>query len=122
MNVTTPISELVGVKDARKQASATAKAARRQANRQLVRARIAAARARAGGRARAAGASKKAVGIAGAAGLAAGYFLDPESGRRRRDVARDRALALIRRGREKKPAPNDQALADRVKGEHAAVS
>jgi hypothetical protein len=119
MNVTTAISELVSVKDARKQASATAKAARRQANRQLLRARIAAARARAGGRARAAGASKKAVGIAGAAGLAAGYFLDPESGKRRRDVARDRALALIRRGGEEEPPANDQALADRVKGEQA---
>ncbi|MFL5907342.1 MAG: BON domain-containing protein [Solirubrobacterales bacterium] len=130
------------VKEARKQASSTVRTARKKANRQLVRARIAAARARARGRSGAAGASKKAVGAAGAAGLAAGYFLDPESGKRRRHVARDRTLALIRRGadrarreaeyredqvegklqaaahgRDEKPAPNDQALADRVKSE-----
>jgi osmotically-inducible protein OsmY len=85
----------------------------------------------------------KAVGAAGAAGLAAGYFLDPDSGKRRRHVARDRALALIRRGADRirreteyragqvegkvegaksesepeKPAANDQALAERVKSE-----
>jgi osmotically-inducible protein OsmY len=128
--------------DARKQAYSTIREARKQAGRQLVRARIAAARARAGSRARAAGASKKAVGAAGAAGLAAGYFLDPDAGKRRRHVARDRALALIRRGTARaeretsyrggqvegkleaatrggdgKPAANDQALADRVKSE-----
>jgi hypothetical protein len=35
---------------------------------------------------------------AGAAiGAAAGYFLDPDNGRRRRHVARDRGLALVRR-------------------------
>jgi hypothetical protein len=90
------------------------RAARKEARRQMVRARIAAARARAGGRTRAAGASKKAVGAAGAVGLAAGYFLDPASGRRRRNVARDRALGLMRRGSDngETPAPNDQALAE----------
>jgi osmotically-inducible protein OsmY len=128
-------------KGAQKQASATARAARREARRQLVRGRIAAARAMARGRTNADAASKRAVGVAGAAGLAAGYFLDPDSGKRRRHVARDRVLALMRRGaerarreatyvehtvegkmeaaasREEKPAANDQALAERVKSQ-----
>jgi osmotically-inducible protein OsmY len=104
-----------------KAVTTAAKDARKQARRQLVRARIAAARARASGRTKVSGASKKAVGAAGAAGLAAGYFLDPDSGRRRRHVARDRALAVIRRNAERareekeRPAPNDQDLAERVK-------
>jgi osmotically-inducible protein OsmY len=115
-------------KEAQRQASATVRDARRQARRQVIRARVAAAKARAGTRAKASGASKKAVGAAGAVGLAAGYFLDPESGRRRRDQASDRVLSLIRRGKIEagkakskatpaKPAANDQALADRVKSE-----
>jgi osmotically-inducible protein OsmY len=135
--------------DARKQV----KDARKQARRQVTRARIAAAKARARGRAklhmtgravaRPRTTSTKAVGAAGAAGLAAGYFLDPDSGKRRRHIARDRTLALFRRGAERtrreaeyragqaegkveaakskaapeKPAPNDQALAERVKSE-----
>jgi osmotically-inducible protein OsmY len=129
--------------DAQQQAADAVKEARRQARRQVTRARIAAARARAGGRAKASGISTKAVGAAGAVGLAAGYFLDPDSGKRRRHVARDRALGLFRRGARKtrreagyvtgtvegkveaaksktapeKPAPNDQALAERVKSE-----
>jgi osmotically-inducible protein OsmY len=114
--------------DAQKQARETIKEARRQARRQVFQARVAAARARAGTRTRASGASRKAVGAAGAAGLAAGYFLDPDSGRRRREQIRDRAGALIRRGRieagkakgkvtPEKTAANDQALADRVKTE-----
>jgi osmotically-inducible protein OsmY len=108
-----------------------------------VRARIAAAKTRAHGRAKASGVSSKAIGAAGAAGLAAGYFLDPDSGKRRRHIARDRTLGLIRRGADRtrreaeyragqvegkveaakskaapeKPAPNDQALAERVKSE-----
>jgi osmotically-inducible protein OsmY len=116
---------------------------RKKARRQITRARIAAARARAGGKAKASGVSSKAVGAAGAAGLAAGYFLDPDSGKRRRHIARDRATALVRRGARKtrreadyvtgtvegkveaaksktapeKPAANDQALAERVKSE-----
>jgi osmotically-inducible protein OsmY len=127
------------IRDARKQV----KDARKQARQQMMRARIAAAKTRARGRARASGVSTKAVGAAGAAGLAAGYFLDPDSGKRRRHIARDRTLALIRRGAERtrreaeyragqaegkveaakskaapeKPAPNDQALAERVKSE-----
>jgi osmotically-inducible protein OsmY len=127
------------LRDARKQA----KEARKQARRQIMRARIAAAKARARGRAKASGVSAKAVGAAGAAGLAAGYFLDPDSGKRRRHIARDRTLAVIRRGADRtrreaeyragqvegkveaaksktapeKPAPNDQALAERVKSE-----
>jgi osmotically-inducible protein OsmY len=131
------------VKDTGKQARETIQDARKGARRQVTRARIAAARARAEGRARASGTSTKAVGAAGAVGLAAGYFLDPDSGKRRRHIARDRALGLIRRGADKtrreadyvagtvegkveaaksktapeKPAPNDQALAERVKSE-----
>jgi osmotically-inducible protein OsmY len=107
---------------AQKQARSTVKEARKQARRQLIQARIAAARARSGSRARASGLSAKAVGAAGAAGLAAGYFLDPDAGKRRRHGARDRALGMIRREADRTrseagPAPNDQALADRVKSE-----
>src|SRR4051794_18603429 len=129
--------------DASQQARDVVRDARRQARRQVVRARIAAAKARAGGRTKASGISSKAVGAAGAAGLVAGYFLDPDTGKRRRNTARDRTLALIRRGTRKtrreadyvagtvggkvegsksrtapeKPAANDQALAERVKSE-----
>jgi osmotically-inducible protein OsmY len=129
--------------DAQKHARKTARDARREARRRMVRARVAAAKARAGTRSRASGVSSKAVGAAGAVGLAAGYFLDPDSGKRRRHTARDRALAVIRRGadrtrreadyrsgqvegkveaaksqaRPEKPAANDQALAERVKSE-----
>src|SRR3954471_13027221 len=129
--------------DAPQQARDAARDARRKARRQVTRARIAAARARAGARSKASGVSSKAVGAAGAAGLAAGYFLDPDSGRRRRHEARDRALAVIRRGADRtrreaeyrtdqvegkiaeakseagpeRPAANDQALADRVRSE-----
>jgi osmotically-inducible protein OsmY len=136
--------------EARKQAGETlsdalkqVKDTRKQARRQVTRARIAAAKARAQGRAKASGVSTKAVGAAGAIGLAAGYFLDPDSGKRRRHIARDRAVSVIRRGSDRtrreaeyrtqqaegkveaakskatpeKPAPNDQALAERVKSE-----
>lgn len=131
------------ISEAQRQARRTVRETRRQARRQVMRARIAAAKVRAGTRAKASGASTKAVGAAGAAGLAAGYFLDPESGRRRRHAARDRALALIRRGAARtrreaeyrtgqvegkvkaaqskagpeKPAANDQDLAERVKSQ-----
>jgi osmotically-inducible protein OsmY len=130
-------------KQAQRQARETLRETRKQAGRQVTRARIAAAKARVQTRTKASGASTKAVGAAGAAGLAAGYFLDPQSGRRRRSLAKDRALALIRRGADRtrrqaeyragqvegkveaakskaapeKPAPNDQALAERVKSE-----
>jgi osmotically-inducible protein OsmY len=107
--------------DAQKQARNTAKDARKQARRQLIQARVAAARARSQSRAKTSRVSAKAVGAAGAVGLAAGYFLDPDSGRRRRNEARDRGLAVIRRVKSRsgpeKPAANDQALADRVKNE-----
>jgi hypothetical protein len=86
------------INEAQKQARKTVRDARREARRRLIRARVAAARMRAGNRAKTSGTSTKAVGAAGAVGLAAGYFLDPASGKRRRDVARDRALAVIRRG------------------------
>jgi osmotically-inducible protein OsmY len=130
------------LKGARKQARATVKEARREARKRTTRTRIAAARARAQARAKA-GPRAKAVGAAGAAGLLTGYFLDPDTGKRRRHIARDRALAILRRGSEaarnqaeyranqvegkieaakskaapERPAPNDQALADRVKSE-----
>ena len=105
--------------DAQQQALEAARDARKRARRQVTRARIAAARARAGGKARASGISSKAVGAAGAAGLAAGYFLDPDSGRRRRNVARDRTVGLIRRGARKarRDDANDQTLAERVRSE-----
>jgi osmotically-inducible protein OsmY len=79
---------------------------------------------------------------AGAAGGAGAYFLDPISGKRRRHVARDKLSSLFKRGEERieragrygantvagkakavsaasgeKPAPNDEALADRVRSE-----
>src|SRR5215204_690484 len=89
------------IKDTRKQARETIKDARKQTRQQMMQARIAAARVRAEARAKTSGVSTKAVGAAGAAGLAAGYFLDPDSGKRRRHIARDRTLALIRRSAER---------------------
>jgi hypothetical protein len=100
MKVMTPTTAKTVSGAAREGADAARSAigdARKRARRQVIRARIAAARARAGTRSKASGTSTKAVGAAGAAGLAAGYFLDPESGKRRRQTARDRALAVIRR-------------------------
>jgi osmotically-inducible protein OsmY len=125
--------------ETRSKARTAAKDSRKNARRQWVRARVAAARATAPQR----GASKKAVAGAGAAGVAGAYFLDPNEGRRRRHVVRDRTLALLRRGSERarreaeyrktqaegkveaaksvarpeKPAANDQQLAERVKSE-----
>jgi hypothetical protein len=81
---------------------------------------------------------------AGAAGLAGAYFLDPDNGRRRRHLARDRASAFFRRRKEdelrgagsqkgqaqgvvqeavrspksEQPAPSDDsALAEKVRSE-----
>lgn len=80
---------------------------------------------------------------AGAAGGAGAYFMDPISGKRRRQVARDRLASLFKRSEERieragrygantvagkakgtvaaasgeKPAPNDEAIADRVRSE-----
>jgi len=134
------------VGDASEQAAQAVRDARNKARREVTKARIAAARARAGSKAKTSGISSKAVGAAGAAGMAAGYFLDPDSGKRRRHVARDRALGLIRRGAHRtrreadyitgtvegkveaaksktapenpeKAAANDQTLAERVKSE-----
>jgi hypothetical protein len=107
------------ISDAQRQARSAVRDARRQARRQVFRARVAAAKARAGGRAKTSGTSTKAVGAAGAAGFAAGYFLDPESGKRRRDRARDRALSLIRGGKieagmaKGKSAPEQPAADDK---------
>ena len=78
--------------------------------------------------------------MAAAAGAGLNYFLDPNSGARRRNMARDRVMATLRRGgrkaesaatyassevqgaaartaaaiREEEPPPNDQALAAKV--------
>jgi osmotically-inducible protein OsmY len=113
---------------------------RKTARKQAVRARVAAARATAPRRERT---SAKKVAAAGAAGAAGAYFLDPNSGARRRNAAKDRAASLIRQGTERlrreaeyrkgqaegtfeaakskarpeKPAANDQQLAERVKSE-----
>ena len=97
------------VSDARKQAEEILAGTRKQARRKATRARVKAARIRGEVGTKASGASAKVVGAAGAAGLAAGYFLDPESGKRRRNVARDRARGLIRRAQ--KPVPSDQTPA-----------
>jgi osmotically-inducible protein OsmY len=131
------------IEETQRQARRTLKEARKEARHRMLRARIAAARMRTRSRTKASGLSGKAVGAAGAAGLAAGYFLDPDSGKRRRHIARDRTLALFRRGADRtrreaeyraqqaegkveaakskaapeKPAANDQALAERVKSE-----
>jgi osmotically-inducible protein OsmY len=85
---------------------------------------------------------KRLLGI-GAAAAALTYFLDPENGARRRNVARDRALALFRQGgrkasragrnvaseayglkqkavhrrEESKPQPDDVTLARKVETE-----
>jgi hypothetical protein len=61
------------INEAQKQARKTVRDARREARRRLIRARVAAARMRAGNRAKTSGTSTKAVGAAGAVGLAAGY-------------------------------------------------
>jgi osmotically-inducible protein OsmY len=120
---------------ARKMAGGLRKGARRQ----YVRGRVAATRATSG-KTRT---SKKSIAAAGAAGAAGAYFLDPNEGRRRRHLVRDRALALGRKAvatvrrqtehrkqqaegkvealkskaRPEKPAANDQQLAERVKSE-----
>ena len=108
------------VKDARRTARSTVKGVRKGVRSQFVRARIAAARATAS---RGTRTDKRAVAAAGAVGAAGAYFLDPNDGARRRHIARDKALSLLRRGKElaiRRPengAPNDQTLAERVKSE-----
>jgi hypothetical protein len=74
------------IADAGRQARETALEARKQARRRLVRARISAARAQERTKARTSGPGAKAVGAAGAVGLAAGYLLDRT---RRRTEQRD---------------------------------
>ena len=103
------------ITETQRQALSTVRDARKQARRQLVRARVATAKARARAETKASRTSTKAAGAAGAIGFAAGYFLDPDSGRRRRSAARGRALSLVKRGAGERPSPNDQDLTDRVK-------
>src|SRR5215208_4556776 len=81
--------------------------------------------------------------LVGATGAALAYFLDPDRGRRRRKMARDRAAATLRRGTRRlaragcatgaeaygvtrkvahlvakeQPPPNDAALAHKVESE-----
>ena len=81
--------------------------------------------------------------LAGATGAALAYFLDPNQGRRRRNVTRDRVAAMVRRGSrqltrtsryaagqaygvtqqvthrtaEETLAPNDETLAQRVESQ-----
>jgi hyperosmotically inducible protein len=123
-----------------KEARNAAHEARKAARKQIVRARIATARATAS---RPQIGGKKAAVAAGATGAAGVYFLDPDAGARRRHMARDRAQAMIRRitsrfrrekeyrvhqaegkveamkskARPEKPAANDQQIAERVKSE-----
>ena len=134
-------------KDARRSARSTARDVRKGARdvrkgarSQYVRARVAAARATAPRRTRS---DKKKVAAAGAAGAVGAYFLDPQVGARRRNVARDKVLSLVRKGskrarreaeyrksqaegkaetlkskaRPESGAPNDQTLTERVKSE-----
>ena len=80
------------------------------------------------------------IAVAAAAGAGLTYFLDPDAGARRRNMARDRLMATLRSGgkkaestaaqvssqaqgaaaraaaavRKEKPPPNDQALAAKV--------
>lgn len=53
--------------------------------------------------------------IVGAAGVAGQYFLDPAQGARRRNEARDRAMAMMRRGKDEAARKADYA-AGQVKG------
>jgi hypothetical protein len=85
----------------------------------------------------------KALALGAIGGAAGAFFLDPNEGKRRRHVARDRVASKLRRGsqaaareaeyrkgklsgvahevgevgREEQPSPNDQALADRVRSQ-----
>jgi hypothetical protein len=93
--------------DAQKQARTAVKDARKQARRQLFEARIAAARVRAGSRAKASRISAKAVGAAGAVGLAAGYFL--ERSRRSPEVGSIHAEPVKSESASERPAQNDAA-------------
>jgi osmotically-inducible protein OsmY len=121
-------------------AESAAKGARKTARKQVIRARVAAARTTAS---RPKVDSKKTIAVAGVAGAAGAFFLDPQQGARRRHMVRDRAEAMFRKAtakvrrqieyrkhraegklealkskaRPEKPAPNDQDLADRVKSQ-----
>jgi osmotically-inducible protein OsmY len=134
-------------KDAKESAESSVKEARRAtreasrtARKQMVRARVAAARATAS---RPQVGGKKTAVAAGATGAVGAYFLDPQSGARRRHKTRDQVEATVRRitskvrrekdyrvhqaegkvealkskARPEKPAANDQQLAERVKSE-----
>ena len=60
--------------------------------------------------------------IAGAAGATLAYFLDPEQGRRRRTLARDRASAVLRRGRRAAASRQDQLVERAAAAPARAVS
>ena len=61
-----------------------------------------------------------ALAVGAAAGAAAQYFLDPEGGRRRRHVARDRGLALGRR-QAREAARSAEYAASKAKGAASAA-
>lgn len=77
-----------------KAVKATRRGAQRAIRRAYVEARVGAARRRAS---RPRVDAKKSLGIAGLAGAAGAFFLDPDSGARRRSVVRDRTVANVRR-------------------------
>jgi len=127
-------------KEVKANAESAAKGARKTARKQMMRARVAAARTTAS---RPKVDSKKTIAAAGVAGAAGAFFLDPQQGARRRHMVRDRAEAMFRKAtakvrrqteyrkhqaegkfealkskaRPEKQAPNDQDLADRVKSQ-----
>jgi osmotically-inducible protein OsmY len=133
-------SAIEEAKKARASAESAIKDARKAARKQMMRARVTAARTTAS---RPQVGGKKAIAAAGVVGAAGAYFLDPQSGTRRRHMLRDKAEAIVRKAtnrarrqkeyrvhqaegkveavkskaRPEKPAPNDQALAERVKSE-----
>lgn len=53
----------------------------------------------------------------GALGALAAYFFDPDSGRRRRALVRDRLHGFVPQGEEQKPQPDDVTLARKVETE-----
>jgi osmotically-inducible protein OsmY len=53
----------------------------------------------------------------GALGALAAYFFDPDSGRRRRALVRDRLQGYVPKVEEKRPQPDDVTLARKVETE-----
>ena len=104
--------------DARRSVRSTARDVRKGARSRYVRARVAAARATASRRTRT---DKKKVAVAGAAGAAGAYFLDPQVGPRRRYAVRDKVLSLAEGLKGKARSEND-AISDQARATEAEVS